>query len=604
MAAVQFSPAVGMEVGEKSSGQEQKVEDVEAALKKLYAPEKPPEPPKQKKFSKPPKGFPSPPKAPPGTMKPDGAAPSSVSATGYGIVGTFDALTHSETNHTITVAGWSVITASPSSKASILIWDDAGFSKWSSADKYRPDVGRSYPSAGPYHGFNETYPESTSDGVRTVCARAYWWSDYTNLGCFTYVARHNPFGNLDVASLQDAETGRNLHVGGWAVDPDTPRQPTSVRIFQDGQLATTLNADTERPDVGAAYPLYGGRHGFEGVIIPSQTPGYHEVCVVYVNVGYGSGSSCTATKQYYVVGDIPEFALSVDHVTSTTATLRFGWNENIERMQFEKQLVEDVSVGEWEPAGERATNGEAFQVTGLSPDKSYRFRATASNWRTSVTATSPVAHTLKSAPTPVSGLRLDRASETSLSIQFQDNSTTEDRFLITYANSQTPGVVETVTFSSRPGTGPALHTLTGLTYDTEYWISVQSVADGAEWSTPASLLASTAGPRVTEFKAVPVSSTCASRAQYDLSWQVSGAKQVVVTKTISEENVLFTSPVNTDPAARLDGATTDRNEEAYDGSAITYKLKVYGFDGAVVTRTLVAAASLQALNSKRAEDSS
>lgn len=91
----------------------------------------------------------------------------------------------------------------------------------------------------------------------------------------------SPFGRVDrVVGRQGV-----IDVGGWAIDPNT-RGPIIVHVYLDGQAVRAVRADARRPDVGAAHPGFGSRHGFSTRL--RTTPGSHRVCVYGINVGGGN----------------------------------------------------------------------------------------------------------------------------------------------------------------------------------------------------------------------------------------------------------------------------------------------------------------------------
>jgi GH25 family lysozyme M1 (1,4-beta-N-acetylmuramidase) len=104
-----------------------------------------------------------------------------------------------------------------------------------------------------------------------------------------------PFGVLDVASPGIGM----LRVAGWAIDPDSTG-PIDVHVYA-GPLGTPLRADQSRPDVGAAYPGFGGGHGFSGVI--KANPGLQQVCAYGINVGGGSNRLIGCTVVNVPAGD-------------------------------------------------------------------------------------------------------------------------------------------------------------------------------------------------------------------------------------------------------------------------------------------------------------
>ena len=90
-----------------------------------------------------------------------------------------------------------------------------------------------------------------------------------------------PFGHLDRVV---PESG-GFRAIGWVADPDTSA-PITVSVSSE-QRPVTATADLERPDVAAAHPSLGPRHGFD-VSFGGLTPGPHQVCVWADNVGPGT----------------------------------------------------------------------------------------------------------------------------------------------------------------------------------------------------------------------------------------------------------------------------------------------------------------------------
>jgi hypothetical protein len=87
----------------------------------------------------------------------------------------------------------------------------------------------------------------------------------------------SPTGNLEIMSLSGAE----LSLRGWTFDPDYPSGSLSVGVVVDGVTKATIVADAVRPDVGAAYPQAGSRHGLDKKL--TLPGGNHTVCVVFLN---------------------------------------------------------------------------------------------------------------------------------------------------------------------------------------------------------------------------------------------------------------------------------------------------------------------------------
>jgi len=74
-----------------------------------------------------------------------------------------------------------------------------------------------------------------------------------------------PFG----ASKATAATGHKIDVGGWTIDPDTPKTPTRVVVIVTGnkpapfRIKLTATANLSRPDIATKYPWAGQYHGFD-----------------------------------------------------------------------------------------------------------------------------------------------------------------------------------------------------------------------------------------------------------------------------------------------------------------------------------------------------
>jgi hypothetical protein len=178
---------------------------------------------------------------------------------------------------------------------SIYVWltvDGAG--RHVLANKDRPDVEAVYPGYGAAHGFEARV--AASPGSHRVCATATNVGDgaHTALGCRSVtVPSASPFGNFEGGKA----VAGGVEVRGWAVDPET-EDPIFVWVTVDG-AGRHLAASRERPDVGAAFPAYGPRHGFAGTIPAS--PGAHRICVTAANVGAGSHTSL-GCRQVTVTG--------------------------------------------------------------------------------------------------------------------------------------------------------------------------------------------------------------------------------------------------------------------------------------------------------------
>lgn len=156
------------------------------------------------------------------------------------------------------------------------------------ADGNRPDVGAAYAGMGSRHGFAETV--SLPAGTSTVCVYAINDGSGGNvqLGCrdVTAPSQADP-GRVPIGSFEGVRvSGSTATAIGWALDPDTS---SSIRVHlyvdANGQAFT---ADRSRPDVAAAYPGSGDRHGFsEDLPLP---PGTSNICAYAINDGLGGNT--------------------------------------------------------------------------------------------------------------------------------------------------------------------------------------------------------------------------------------------------------------------------------------------------------------------------
>jgi hypothetical protein len=181
----------------------------------------------------------------------------------------------------VTVQGWA-IDPDTTDPIKVHVYVD-GRGTEITADASRPDVGRVYPGYGSDHGIDATF--ALDSGTHTVCAYGINTSAGSNtlLGCNTVNApSSSPFGGTDVTV-----TGDGVRLRGWTIDPNT-YDPLVVHIYVDGRgyLVTTANSD--RPDVGQAYPSFGSLHGVDTTF--TLEDGAHQICSYAINVGTGGNS--------------------------------------------------------------------------------------------------------------------------------------------------------------------------------------------------------------------------------------------------------------------------------------------------------------------------
>lgn len=128
----------------------------------------------------------------------------------------------------------------------------------------------------------------------------------------------NPFGSFDSAA---ASVG-SIDVSGWTIDPDT-NDPIDVHVYVDGTIAGAFRADRSRPDVAAAVPGYGDRHGFSARV-GRIGGGSHQVCVYAINVGPAGTDNPQLGCRTVVVDPNPTGSFD-NWVTSSPGIRVNGW---------------------------------------------------------------------------------------------------------------------------------------------------------------------------------------------------------------------------------------------------------------------------------------
>jgi hypothetical protein len=198
-------------------------------------------------------------------------------------IGAVDSATVSGT--TATVTGWAI---DPDTTRPIAVRISVdGKATETRADVARDDIGAAYPLYGTAHGYSQTV--AIPIGPSRICVTAVNTSGPdTSLGCRSVATRDE--GRAPIGSLDDVTVnGTNASVRGWTIDPDTAR-PIDVHVYV-GSVGTVVTAGSDRPDVGAAYPLYGAAHGFQTTVkIPL---GLSRLCVYGINtVGANTTLGC------------------------------------------------------------------------------------------------------------------------------------------------------------------------------------------------------------------------------------------------------------------------------------------------------------------------
>lgn len=106
---------------------------------------------------------------------------------------------------------------------------------------------------------------------------------------FGAVRNSSPFGGYNLETQRGQVT-----VLGWTLDPDERSTALEVSVSVDGQEGySVFRADDDRPDVGAAHPGYGNRHGIRKTF--QVVGGDHTICVTVRNVGAGADTQFGCT---------------------------------------------------------------------------------------------------------------------------------------------------------------------------------------------------------------------------------------------------------------------------------------------------------------------
>ncbi len=194
----------------------------------------------------------------------------------------------------IRAVGWTYDPDQPATEIQVAIYLDGNGVAWFPTGRSRPDVNGAFGITG-NHGFDITVP--TSPGRHTVTVFAINIAGAVGnpvLGSGSATVGSLPVGCLD--GVQAAPNGQ-IHVSGWAYDPDEPGTEIAVDIYRDGVGVARFGTGRPRPDVNAVFGIPGS-HGFD--LTFDTPPGDHSLEVYAINVGGGFGNPVVGRGQVRV----------------------------------------------------------------------------------------------------------------------------------------------------------------------------------------------------------------------------------------------------------------------------------------------------------------
>lgn len=188
----------------------------------------------------------------------------------------------SQTPTGVIVSGWA-IDLNTTEGLTVYAYVDGKYFTQSIASLPRPDVAKSYPSAGPNHGYSMLL--ALASGTHQICVNAInvGPGSTVQLRCSTVTVQNNPIGSVE--RVVQLPTG--VQVSGWALDLNSTSSVT-VNVSVDAKLVTSTVASVARTDIAARYPSVGANHGFS--LLLNLAAGAHTVCLDAINVGPGVNS--------------------------------------------------------------------------------------------------------------------------------------------------------------------------------------------------------------------------------------------------------------------------------------------------------------------------
>lgn len=200
----------------------------------------------------------------------------------------------------VTVTGYAV-DPNLATPVTVRLYVDGTYRTAVVASAARADLKTRYPTAGPNHGFSVTTPITV--GTHSLCVYAPnlgLGTGTSALGCASVSRTANPTGGA--ARIARVGTSNSVAVSGWALDPDT-KGAISVRLTSDGIAKQTIPANVSSPASAAAWPAYGGGHGYSATVVLDGKE--HVLCLVAVNTGAGVDRSLGCVRILSSGGSLP-----------------------------------------------------------------------------------------------------------------------------------------------------------------------------------------------------------------------------------------------------------------------------------------------------------
>ncbi|MFC0526647.1 fibronectin type III domain-containing protein [Phytohabitans kaempferiae] len=435
------------------------------------------------------------------------------------------------------------------------------------ANQSRPDIGQANPGYGDLHGFDALLPDGGRDDLHTVCLRMLNVGQGVNIDllCRGYWVRHQPYGSFDTLTRD----GATLRVGGWVADPDDKAAKLAVRVNVDGAVVHEGLADVSRTGDGWGFDLGG---------IPAATEeGSHGVCVWARNVGFGvdpwTEIDC---RGYNMPGNVapPVIRPLVKNDTLFWLRNQVRWtnHESVEGVRVERSVAD----GPWQEVYRVNGKVDVYNDTDVQAGTRYCYRVITTNTRPSEASAQVCGNSLLPAPQAPTGVQVAEIGDTSLTITWNDNSGTEDGYSIKVTGG---GTSRTVTLPAMAGTGKRQETITGLSAVTGYTILVKpfqnTAADLPDDQAGKVEAWTTGAPRIDTFSANPTRPQACQPVNIQLTWSVSGATRITVTRDGAQ---IYNAPRSTPGQwdQQISGGSNDGN--------VTYVLTATNTAGQTTTR--------------------